>query len=76
MPYRYRCEQCRTTSPPLPTRRAADDEGAWHRARVHAGHIPDGESVEPDDEQAVGTGVMLALLLLGCLLVAVLDRLT
>jgi hypothetical protein len=41
--WRYRCDQCRTTSLPVATRAevlAARDD---HRRRMHGGHIPDGE---------------------------------
>ncbi|MFI5808998.1 hypothetical protein [Streptomyces sp. NPDC051561] len=75
MSYRYRCGQCRTTSPPVATRRAAEAEGAWHRAREHSGHHPDDESVGPDHENELGVGAALALLLLGCLIVAACNRL-
>ncbi|MGW2866429.1 hypothetical protein [Streptomyces sp. NPDC001205] len=43
--YRYRCEQCRTTSPPVDTRRDVEAERDRHRRRAHAGHIPDGERI-------------------------------
>ncbi|MFB7162311.1 hypothetical protein [Streptomyces sp. NPDC056242] len=77
MPYRYRCEQCCTTSHPLPTRRAARDERDWHRARVHAGHIPDGESINPDDsDEGTGLAGLLLAILIGCVIAAALARLT
>ncbi|MFD5552043.1 hypothetical protein ACFWJQ_35580 [Streptomyces goshikiensis] len=44
--YRYRCEQCRTTSPPVRTMREVETERTRHRRRVHAGHIPDGEEIQ------------------------------
>jgi len=43
--YRYRCQQCRTTSPPVPSRRAVETERDRHRDLAHAGHIPDGEQI-------------------------------
>ena len=43
--YRYRCPQCRTTSPAVPSRRAAHAEGHRHRADFHGGHHPDGEEI-------------------------------
>ncbi|MFC7791356.1 hypothetical protein [Streptomyces cinereoruber] len=49
MSYQYRCEQCRTTSPPILTRTGLTDERDKHRLLFHGGHIPDGEMViEPD----------------------------
>ncbi|MGW1306505.1 hypothetical protein ACWD5R_43695 [Streptomyces sp. NPDC002514] len=44
--YRYRCNQCRTTSPTVRTKREAEAEGTRHRDRAHAGHIPDGEEIQ------------------------------
>lgn len=46
MPYRYRCTQCRTTSPPVATRRDAEAERDAHRDHFHGGHIPDGERID------------------------------
>jgi hypothetical protein len=43
--YRYRCEQCRTTSPPVRTRPQVEAERDRHRSLAHAGHIPDGERI-------------------------------
>lgn len=77
MPYTYRCGQCRSTSDPVATRRAARAEATWHRAREHAGLIPDGEVIEPaTDERAVGIGGLLLAVLIGCLIVAALARIT
>lgn len=45
MSYRYRCELCGTTSPPVHTRAALAGERQDHRDRFHGGHIPDGEAV-------------------------------
>jgi hypothetical protein len=44
--YRYRCEQCATTSPVVRTQLAVERERDRHRHRVHGGHIPDGERVQ------------------------------
>lgn len=44
--YRYRCDQCATTSPTVRTRAEAERERARHRAVVHGGHIPDGEHLQ------------------------------
>ncbi len=48
--YRYRCEQCRTTSPTVTSRRAVETERDRHRALAHAGHIPDGEQIQGPPE--------------------------
>ncbi|MFI0827235.1 hypothetical protein ACH4Q7_22580 [Streptomyces roseolus] len=49
MSYQYRCDQCRTTSPPLATRTGIGLERDRHRDRFHGGHIPDGERIlEPE----------------------------
>ncbi|MFI5672956.1 hypothetical protein [Streptomyces avidinii] len=44
--YRYRCNQCRTTSPAVHTRPEVEAERDRHRRRAHAGHIPDGEEIQ------------------------------
>ncbi|MFE3907214.1 hypothetical protein ACFXPY_45110 [Streptomyces sp. NPDC059153] len=44
--YRYRCNQCRTTSPAVRSKREVETERDRHRARAHAGHIPDGEEIQ------------------------------
>ncbi|MFI9026349.1 hypothetical protein [Streptomyces sp. NPDC053560] len=73
---RYRCEQCRTTSPPVLTRSALAIERHEHRRQFHGGHVPDGERVVepgrssffalPREQQIVGTvmivGLVVALL--------------
>lgn len=46
MPYRYRCEQCRTTAPTTYSRRAAAAARQDHRDQFHGGHCPDGERLE------------------------------
>ncbi|MET8832022.1 hypothetical protein ABZX40_40505 [Streptomyces sp. NPDC004610] len=45
MSYSYRCEQCRTTWPAA-SRREAEAERQKHRDRVHAGGVPDGDSIQ------------------------------
>ncbi|MFB7747666.1 hypothetical protein [Streptomyces sp. NPDC056132] len=60
--YRYRCEQCRTTSPPMPTRREVEVERDRHRALAHAGHIPDGEEIKgPPANEPPGTPLQRAI---------------
>jgi hypothetical protein len=44
MSYRYRCQTCRTTSPPM-SLAAAEAARERHRIEMHGGHIPDGESL-------------------------------
>ncbi|MFD5033626.1 hypothetical protein ACFWM0_24945 [Streptomyces sp. NPDC058405] len=46
-PYRYRCGRCRASSPPATTRAEAEAHRDYHRATVHGGLVPDGESIEP-----------------------------
>lgn len=78
MAYRYRCQQCRTTSPPVPTKAAARLERGRHRDQFHGGHIPDGEEIqtrtEPGEPQTadlreltITLGVFVAFLVLGWL---------
>jgi hypothetical protein len=71
-PYRYRCAQCRTTSPELLSRRALHEERDAHRRRFHGGHIPDGEQVLAEPrmrladlpmEQRVGLVILLLVVL-------------
>ncbi|MFJ3587516.1 hypothetical protein ACIQUY_29330 [Streptomyces sp. NPDC090231] len=76
MSYRYRCGSCRATSDPVSSRRAARAEQRWHRAREHAGLIPDDESIEPDDDHTIGVGGLLLVLLVGCLIGEALTRIT
>lgn len=45
--YRYRCGQCRASSPPTVTREEAEAHRDHHRASVHGGLVPDGEDIEP-----------------------------
>lgn len=69
--YRYRCVQCRTTSPPVLTRAALARERQSHRVLVHGGHIPDGEQIVkprrfsfldlPREQQIFGTLLVLVI---------------
>lgn len=45
-PYRYRCEQCRSSSPPTATRAESEAFREAHRTTVHGGLVPDGEDIE------------------------------
>lgn len=74
--YRYRCVQCRTSSDAVSSYGKAAEEGAWHRARVHAGHHPDGEFIEPVDpaNDGLGVGGLLVALLVVCLIFSFLAR--
>ena len=74
MPYIYRCQQCASRSEPVATRRAARSERDWHRARVHAGLIPDGESIEQDTETGLDTGGLVVAILAGCLIAGAISR--
>ncbi|WP_101253849.1 hypothetical protein [Streptomyces barkulensis] len=71
--YRYRCPQCRTTSPAVPSHRAAQAEGQRHRDRFHGGHHPDAEEIltptkpwkdAPTGDKAVFFTVLAILLIL------------
>jgi hypothetical protein len=74
MSYRYRCVQCRTTSPPVLTRSALAQERQQHRVLAHGGHVPDGEKIiEPErfsffdlprEQQIVGT-LMIVIVIIG-----------
>lgn len=69
--YRYRCEQCATTSPQTRTLVEAEHERDRHRQRMHGGHIPDGDHLQcaprrPDprgDRIALISLAMIALVL-------------
>ena len=74
MSYRYRCEQCRTTSPPHPTRAAAEAERHRHRARVHDGLIPDDDSIDETAAEDVGTDGLVLVLLAALLIAALIAR--
>lgn len=43
MPFQYRCDVCKTTSPTIPDRDALAVERKRHRDQFHGGHTPDGE---------------------------------
>ncbi|WP_037956944.1 hypothetical protein [Streptomyces sulphureus] len=74
--YRYRCVQCRTTSPPVLTRSALAQERQSHRVLKHGGHVPDGEQVVepgrfsffdlPREQQVFGT-LLVAAIVIGIL---------
>ncbi|MEV6565904.1 hypothetical protein [Streptomyces kronopolitis] len=74
--YRYRCVQCRTTSPPVLTRSALAQERQSHRVLAHGGHVPDGEQIVkpprfsffdlPREQQVFGT-LLLATIVIGIL---------
>jgi hypothetical protein len=71
--YRYRCDQCATTSPPVGTRVELTHERDRHRRQAHGGHIPDGERLQratrpPVDRTALIALAAVALLLLTALL--------
>lgn len=67
--YRYRCEQCATTSPTVGTRVEAEHERDRHRRIVHGGHVPDGERLQravrhpASDRTAVAALAVLASIL-------------
>lgn len=75
--YRYRCAQCRTTSPPVLTRHELARERNSHRVLAHGGHIPDGEQIVkpprfsfgalPLEQRVVGT-LLVAAIVLGILI--------
>lgn len=66
--YRYRCGQCRTTSPIVGTWAELLHERDRHRARAHDGHRPDGEQLlqrrRPGARPGVIVLVIAAVLLL------------
>ncbi|MDN3056884.1 hypothetical protein PH213_20480 [Streptomyces sp. SRF1] len=71
--YRYRCVQCRTTSPPVLTQAALAQERQSHRALAHGGHVPDGEQIVtpprfsffdlPREQQVFGTLIVLVIVI-------------
>jgi hypothetical protein len=67
--YRYRCQQCATTSPPVRTRVEAERDRDWHRRAAHGGHIPDGERLQRSTRSAAGDRTaMVALAVLAAIL--------
>ena len=71
--YRYRCDQCATTSLPVRTRAEAVAARDKHRRLMHGGHVPDGEHLlrrrrtgpRPQDiRPLVWIGVAIGVLLL------------
>lgn len=84
-PYRYRCGQCRASSPPTHHRAGAEAHRAHHRATVHGDLVPDQERIDhvrgaagqdPDVRYVSGGTVLvvLALLALASLISRVLGR--
>lgn len=84
-PYRYRCGQCRATSPPAAGRAEVEAQRAHHRATVHGGLVPDQERIDhvhgpaardPDTPYVSGRAVLtgLGLLALASLISRVLGR--
>ncbi|MYZ35851.1 MULTISPECIES: hypothetical protein [unclassified Streptomyces] len=84
-PYRYRCGQCRATSPPTITQAEAEAHRDHHRASVHGGLAPDGEDIEtvrgdaarnPDTRYLSTRAALIGigLLALASLISRVLDR--
>jgi hypothetical protein len=75
--YRYRCDQCATTSLPVRTRAEQLADRDRHRRQMHGGHIPDGEHLlrqragpRPD---GFGPATVL-IILLGLLLLALINH--
>lgn len=75
--YRYRCDQCATTSLPVRTRAEQLAERDRHRRQMHGGHVPDGERLlhrragpRPD---SIGPATVV-IILLGLLLLALITR--
>lgn len=69
--YRYRCEQCATTSPAVRSRLAVEYERDRHRQRFHGGHIPDGERLQRAvRSRASDRTALIALAVLAVLLIA------
>jgi hypothetical protein len=72
--YRYRCDQCATTSPTVGTRVELTHERDRHRRIMHGGHTPDGERLQraarpaADRKAIVALCALAAVLLLGLLL--------
>ncbi|MFI2301976.1 hypothetical protein ACH5AL_24480 [Actinacidiphila glaucinigra] len=75
--YRYRCEQCRTTSPAAHSRHELNRHRSSHRDLFHGGHIPDGEHVIASQrtslldlprEQRIAAAVLVVALVVACLI--------
>jgi hypothetical protein len=69
--YRYRCDQCATTSPPVRSRFEAEDERDQHRQRMHGGHIPDGEHLQRTARQPANDRTALVSLAVLAVILAV-----
>lgn len=76
--YRYRCGQCGTTSLPVATRAEMLAERDRHRARVHGGHVPDGERLLQRQHRGPAGGeirpAVVLVVLLGLLLLAAITH--
>lgn len=84
-PYRYRCGQCRATSPPTLQRAEAEAHRDHHRDTIHGGLVPDQERIDhvhgdagrdPDARYVSGRAALvgLGLLALASLISRVLGR--
>lgn len=70
MPFAYRCETCKTTSPAVDDRTALARERKQHRDAVHGGHRPDGErEVQSGHHAPQWIAWRIGIALLGCWLV-------
>jgi hypothetical protein len=74
--YRYRCDQCRTTSLPVSTWAEVLQERDRHRRRTHGGAVPDGEHLLRARRRPQPAEWRPALALLIFLLLPVLDWIT
>lgn len=75
--FRYRCDQCGTTSPPVGTWAELLAERDTHRRRKHGGHIPDGERLLRRRRHAqVGAvrPVVVLVLIIAVLLLGLITR--
>lgn len=70
--YRYRCEQCTTTSPTVRTRAAVEYERDRHRRIMHGGHIPDGDRLQRTARAAADRTAVVALCALAVVLLVAL----
>jgi hypothetical protein len=67
--YRYRCDQCATTSPAVRSRVEVEHERDRHRRVLHGGHIPDGERMQRTARSVLGDRTaMVAIAVLAVIL--------